>query len=103
MNALVITETMRFFRSYGLKCDEKLIEEWLETTIPSTKTFDYQVSEDDLYAFNEWCRWKGTAYENGIDDKTKIVRLLDEINELKCELSLLKKEKERLEGKLEIF
>jgi len=79
-----------------------LVEEWLETT-PDTKIFNFQVSEDDLYDFNEWCRWKGTAYENGIDDKTKIARLLDEINELKCELSLLKKEKEHLEGKLEIF
>ncbi|WP_449536318.1 hypothetical protein [Ferdinandcohnia sp. Marseille-Q9671] len=102
MNALVLTETIKFFRSYGLKCDERLVEEWLETT-PDTKIFNFQVSEDDLYDFNEWCRWKGTACENGIDDKTKIARLLDEINELKCELSLLKKEKERLEGKLEIF
>lgn len=72
MSVLALTKTTKFFRSYGVKCDDKLVEEWLNTT-PTTK--DYQVSEDDLYNFNKWCKWKGTAYEEGIDDQTKIARL----------------------------
>ncbi|MGG1815094.1 hypothetical protein ABDI16_24120, partial [Cytobacillus firmus] len=57
---------------------------------------------DDLYYFNEWCRWKGTPYEEGIDDQTKIARLLEEINDLQSEVSALKKEKENLELRLGI-
>jgi len=26
---------------------------------------------------NDWCRWKGTTYEEGTDDITKIKRLLE--------------------------
>lgn len=36
-----------------------------------TKHTSNQVSEDDLYRFNEWCRWKGTAYEERIGDQAK--------------------------------
>jgi hypothetical protein len=96
-----LKETIKFFRSYGLKYDEKLIEEWLKTI--ATKDLTYQVCEDDLYEFNEWYRWKGTAYEEGIDDQTKIARLLEEIGELRSEISLLKKEKELLEDNLGII
>lgn len=100
MSVLTLGHTTKFFRSYGIKCDDQLVEEWLKT-IP-TEDLSNQVSEDDLYDFNEWCRWKGTAYEEGIDDQTKIARLLEEINELKSEISLLKQEKENLEVKLGI-
>jgi hypothetical protein len=101
MSVLGLKETTKFFRSYGLKCEEKLIEEWLKTI--SKKDLTNQVCEDDLYEFNEWYRWKGTAYEEGIDDQTKIARLLEEIDELRSEISLLKKEKELLEDKLGII
>lgn len=43
---------------------------------------------------------KGTAYEEGIDDQTKIARLLEEVNGLKSEIAVLKKEKEQLEDRL---
>lgn len=98
MSVLALTETMKFFLSYGIKCEEELVEEWINTS-STTKDLNYQVCEDDLYDFNEWCRCKGTAYEEGIDDQTKIARLLEEVDELKDEITLLKKQKERLEDK----
>jgi hypothetical protein len=36
---------------------------------------------------------KGTAYEEGIDDLTKITRLLEEVEELNSAISLLKEQK----------
>ncbi|WP_026562902.1 hypothetical protein [Bacillus sp. J37] len=92
MSELALTKTIKFFRSYGLKCEEKLVEEWLKAT-STTKDSSHQVGEDDLYEFNEWCRMKGTAYEEGIDDQTKIARLLEEMNGLKSEIAVLKKKK----------
>ncbi|MBM7569946.1 hypothetical protein [Aquibacillus albus] len=94
MTNLVLQKTIKFFRSYGVKCDETLVEEWLNAS--PIREIHYQVNESDLYAFNDWCRWKGTAYEEGIDDTTKISRLLEEISELKRENSELKEEKDRL-------
>jgi hypothetical protein len=88
MSAFTAKEATTFFLSYGLKCDEKLVKEWLNDMV--TKNKRNQVSEDDLYRFNEWCRWKGTACEEGIDDQTKIARLVEEINALKCEIASLK-------------
>ena len=40
-------------------------------------------------------RWEGTAYEKGIDDQTKINRLLEEIADLKQKVSKLEKERKR--------
>lgn len=98
----MVSKAKKFFRSYGVKCDEKLVEEWL-THNSSSKALSHNFYEEDLYDFNEWCRWKDTAYEEGIDDKTKIARLLEEINELKCEIVVLKKEKEDLEIQLGVI
>jgi len=99
MSRIPLTETIKFFRSYGVKCDEKWVEEWLNVT-SHTRDVNHQIGEEDLYEFNEWCRWKDTAYEKGLDDQTKIERLLEEIADLKSEISLLKKEKEELENQL---
>lgn len=101
MSELALTKTIKFFRSYGLKCEEKLVEEWLNTS-STTKDSSHQVCENDLYEFNEWSRMKGTAYEEGIDDQTKIARLLEEVNGLKSEIAVLKKDKEQLEDRLEV-
>ncbi|MBZ9536690.1 hypothetical protein KGR20_21240 [Cytobacillus oceanisediminis] len=99
MSELALIQTIKFFRSYGLKCEEELVEEWLNA-ISTTKDSSYQVCEDDLYEFNDCCRLKGTAYEEGIDDQTKIARLLEEVNGLKSEIAVLKKDKELLEDRL---
>ncbi|WP_079709891.1 hypothetical protein [Paraliobacillus ryukyuensis] len=72
-----LMETIKFFRSYGVKCDEKSVEEWLSNT-SSTEDVNNQVCEGDLYNFNDWCRRKGTAYEEGIDDQLRIARLLED-------------------------
>jgi len=101
MSVSIVEETTKFFRSYGLKCDVNLVEQWLSAT-SRTDGINDQLGEDDLYEFNEWCRWKGTAYEEGIDDQTKIARLLEEIKDLKNEISTLKKEKIKLEENLGI-
>ncbi|WP_077215148.1 hypothetical protein [Bacillus dakarensis] len=101
MSVLALTEVTKFFRSYGIKCDKELVEEWINTTSNKENLSDC-VCEDDLYNFNEWCRWKGTAYEEGLDDQTKIARLLEEVKDLQIEVSALKKEKEELELKLGI-
>lgn len=93
--------TIKFFRSYGVKCDEKSVEEWLNNT-SSTEDINNQVSEGDLYNFNDWCRRKGTAYEEGIDDQVRIARLLEEIKELKKEILDLKSHKIDLEDQLGI-
>lgn len=46
---------------------------------------------------------KGTAYEEGIDDLTKITRLLEEVEELNSAISLLKEQKEQLEDNLGLY
>lgn len=94
-------EATAFFRTY-MKCDEKLVQEWLEDkhTIHIGSPI---VTEDNLYQFNDWCRLKGTAYEEGIDDQTKIARLLKEIDGLKREITTLEKEKVKLEEQLGIM
>lgn len=90
-----------FFHSYGVKCDYKLVEEWLNSTAPNSGLRE-NFCEDDLYDFNEWCRLKDTAYEEGIDDKTKIERLIEEIHELKSEVARLQNEKVELQHMLRI-
>lgn len=105
MSTFTVGEVTRFFQSYGLKCDEKLIEEWVNEKSGKANNSGtiQQISEDDIYSFNDWCRWKGTAYEKGIDDRTKIDRLFEEINGLKKEIETLKTEKIILEEQLGIL
>jgi hypothetical protein len=90
MSVIGLSEMTLFFRSYGLKCDQKNIEEWMiKTNWVNKNEVKQLISEDDLYDFNEWNRWEGTAYEAGIDDETKINRLLEEIRDLKLEIKKL--------------
>lgn len=99
MNLFTAKEAMKFFQSYEVKCDEKMVEEWMNS-LPVRPDPGATVSEDDLYDFNNWYRMKGTAYEEGIDDQTKLARLLEEIEELKKEREALQKEKDDLENEL---
>lgn len=97
----MVLEAINYFRSYGVKCDDddKWVQEWLNSD-PSRKGSKEAFCEVDIYDFNEWCRWKGTAYEKGIDDQTKIERLLKEINELKSEIIVLREQNNELEARL---
>ncbi|WP_456276503.1 hypothetical protein [Bacillus sp. AK128] len=99
MKRLEAVETMIFFRSYGVKCEENLVQQWLIESQTERKS---SVSEEDLYQFNEWCRWKGTPYEEGIDEKTKMDRLLEENKNLKNEIRNLRNEKARIIEQLEV-
>lgn len=101
--SVMVSEAIKFFRSYGVKCEDndKMVEEWLSST-PTRRDSREPFCEGDLYGFNDWCRWKGTAYEKGIDDQTKIDRLLEEIGELKSEINALREENNELETRLGI-
>jgi hypothetical protein len=88
MSSLPVKEVSHFFRSNGMKYEIKLIIEWL-TEDPLSPDTD-QVSEKDIHRFNEWLSCKGTAYEEGIDNETKISRLHEEINILRKEVEELK-------------
>gem|GEM_PF-3623865 len=101
MRSFTAKEATKFFHSYEVKCDEKLVQEWLDSK--STEHIGDQVTEDDVWEFTEWWSLKGTAYEEGIDEQTKINRLLEEIIRLKEEISSLKEENTNLEIQMGIM
>jgi hypothetical protein len=94
MSTYTAAEATKFFRSYCVKCDENEIKEWMENT--PTINRGNQVDECDLYAFNDWLRCKGTSYEPGIDDQTRIARMIEEIAELRKENEALRTEMYKL-------
>ncbi|ESU34270.1 hypothetical protein G3A_02030 [Bacillus sp. 17376] len=104
MSVIDAEEAIRFFKTYGIKFDEESVKEWAEDYNKSADIAceSRQIEERDLYTYNHWCVLKGTAYEDGIDDKTKIARLLEEIAELKQKNSELNQEIQILESKLGI-
>lgn len=104
MSVIKAEDVIRFFRLY-FKVDEELVQEWVEERNAKTNISDIrlEIDEDDLYEFNDWCRWKGTAYEAGIDDNTKIGRLLEEIRDLKDKIDTLETENKILLDQLEIL
>ena len=105
MTSLTIKEATSLIHSYGLKCNSEDVLEWLKNgTIKSIVTDGvYLVTEDELHNFLHRYRWQDTAYEEGISDKVKIERLLEEIGDLKKQIQRLKDEKEELENQLEVM
>lgn len=79
MERFTVKEATEFFRSNGARCDEKLVQEWMNDTKISTSN---EIGMDDFFSFDAWHIQKGTAYEEGITDKVRIVRLHVEICEL---------------------
>jgi hypothetical protein len=104
MSVINAEEAIRFFKTYAFRLDEVSVKEWAEEYNKNADTpcESRPIEEKDLYTYNLWSVLKGTAYEDGIDDKTKIVRLLEEIAELKQKNSELHKEIQILELKLGI-
>jgi len=104
MSILIVEEAIRFFKSYGFRVDEKSVREWVtEINKKANPTHTRrQIVEEDLYRYYDWLCVKGTAYEEGIDDKTKINRLLDEVSYLRKENERLKDEKRHLEDQMSI-
>lgn len=102
MSVLDAKEAIRFFKSYGFRVDEESVKEWVEDKNQKAELTcgSRPIVEEDLYRYNDWCSVKGTAYEEGIDDRTKIARLLEEVTQLKMEVKNLKSEKQRLKNQL---
>lgn len=94
-----------FFRSYEVKCDEKLVGEWMDKSSVGRELRDLRsdLDEWDMYAFSDWWSVRGTAYEDGIDDQTKIARLLEEVAFLKKKNDELQEENSELLSKLDIL
>lgn len=102
MRVLNVEEVIKFFKSYGFKVDEISVREWVKDNNNKANTHGEScpIIEDDLLRYNHWCIVKGTAYEEGIDDQTKITRLLDEVELLRKEVKDLKNDKYDLENLL---
>lgn len=102
---VTVKKATLFFRSYELKCDEKLVGEWMDDNPVGRELKDLrsELDEWDMYAFSDWCSVRGTAYEDGIDDQTKIARLLEEVANLKKKNDELQKENSELISKLDIL
>lgn len=95
-----IGEAACFLRSeYSLEFKDQavtgqIVAEWVEQgLIKATGTKNrIAIERKDLEEFVYNCQWEGTAYEKGIDDQTKIERLLEEVMELKRENKRLQNE-----------
>ena len=101
-----IQEVKGIFDSFGPKCDVEMVEQWIKEG--QLKGYEdnngtYKIHKEDVDAFIYAYRWDGTAYEKGIDEKTKIIRLLEEIDELKQDNEKLWKKIGKLEMKLNEF
>lgn len=105
MTKLTIQEATFLMHSYGIKCDIAKVEQWVtEGRLKGIlRSGIYMIEEDEVYNLLEAFRWEGTAYEKGIDDKTKISRLLEEIADLKKQVSELLEENAKLENQLGIM
>ena len=98
-------EATHFFRSHEVKCDEQLVGEWMDKCPvgKQLRALKNEIDEWDMYNFSDWLRVYGTAYEEGIDDKTKIARLLEEVADLRKENTELQQENFELKSKLDIL
>lgn len=108
MKVIKAEEAIRFFRTYGFRVDEEQVKEWVTESnkiANEAGACDHgaPITEEDLHQFNEYWMLKRTAYEEGIDDKTKIVRLLDEVAELGRKISKLETENDKLKLDLGIM
>lgn len=104
MMSLTIPELREIILESGLSCKLEKVEGWLnDGLLKSTKDGDYHlIMEKDIDEFVYDLMWEGTIYEKGISDDEKIKRLLDQINQLKEEISELKTTNFELEQRLGI-
>lgn len=97
---LTIEEATSVLRSnYGMESKGEritttIVTEWMEQGLKKSSGNGENRTIDilDLEEFVEESKWKGTAFEKGIDEQTKIERLLDELFKLKAENERLQKE-----------
>lgn len=105
MTVLNEQEATFLLHSYGIKCDKKIVKQWLiEGKIKGTENNgSYIIEEEKVFEFLEAHRWEGTAYEKGIDNETKIKRLLVEIADYKERIEDLEQENSKLMDQLGIL
>lgn len=104
---LTVKDATGFLNDHHITSSEQMVRRWLRQGkikgIPSeNRKIGWRICTRDLISFMESLQWEGTAYEEGIDDETKIDRLLDEISELKAQIKELNAENDQLRDKLGI-
>lgn len=102
---LTVKEVTAFLNDHHITSSEQMVRRWLRQgrikgVRPEKRKVGWRICTRDLIEFIESLQWEGTAYEEGIDDKTKIDRLLAEISELKSKIEDLKAENDQLRDKL---
>ena len=90
MKSLTLEEATSILHSHGIKCDMNKVHMWIITG--KIKEADQGITKEKIEDFLHRYQWDGTAYEPGIDDQTKIARLLEEVKELRLENQSLKHE-----------
>ena len=104
---LTVKEATGFLNDHHITSSEQMVRRWLRQgkikgVRSENRKVGWRICTRDLIAFMESLQWAGSAYEEGIDDKTKIDRLLDEISELKAQIKELQTENYQLKDKLGI-
>lgn len=100
MKLTIEEATSILYSNYGMESDDgervttSIVTEWVEQGLikSSGDGINHTIDIEDLEDFVEDCRWKGTAFEKGIDDQTMIERLMDELFRLRVENERLQKE-----------
>ncbi|GGB63035.1 hypothetical protein F3157_15760 [Virgibacillus dakarensis] len=102
---MTISETVDLLHNYELECDEKDVRQWIAKGEIEATEFEgnYHIYEPAVLSFLIDLSRVGTAYEKGIDDKTKIERLEEMVQELQKEIDRLRCEKLKLELQLGIL
>ncbi|MDR4949899.1 hypothetical protein [Neobacillus cucumis] len=95
---LTIREAAAILQSCGIECHWHDVKKWaVEGKIKAKhENSVYKINQNDVYEFIELL-WKGTSYEIGINNETKITRLIQEIKQLEKENKKLRRKLSLLE------
>ncbi|MED4352012.1 hypothetical protein P9265_06645 [Schinkia azotoformans] len=98
---LTIKEATSLLNAYGLECHWHQVKKWaVEGKIKAIhEDRVYRIEEKEVHKFIE-ASWVGNGYEVGIDNETKISKLLDQIDDLVQRVEQLEYEKEELQLEL---
>jgi len=110
MTMLTLREALGLFLEHHIYVDDVLIneiviEDWLRSgELKGVQQPDgrWEISKDEIERYIYALQWEGTAYEEGIDDKTRIERLREQIYELTKQIEELKRENYELKDRLGI-
>jgi predicted RNase H-like nuclease (RuvC/YqgF family) len=96
MKRLTLEETTSILHSNGIKCNVNEVNKWIIRG--KIKAGEQGITKEQVEDFLHRYQWEGTAYEPGIDDQTRIARLLEEVQDLRLENKRLKHENEQLKS-----